>query len=429
MNDQPRFLVLGAGPIGLELAKALAEQQLPYDHVEATDHVGGNWAHGVYETAHIISSRKTTEYPDFPMPKHYPAFPGKQEMCDYFNAYADRFDLRSRIEFNTRVTQIRKVGAGWRVEFEGAIEARNYKGVFVCNGHHWDKNLPAWTKDFGGEVLHSKDYKRPEQLAGKRVLVVGGGNSGCDLASEAARVSAHSEWSLRSGYWIMPKTWYGRPVIEFINPWTPAVLQRQLVKLMARTTIGRYSDYGLPEPDHEPFERHPTICTEIFRYLDHGRLTVRPDVQSVDGNTVTFKDGSSADYDLVAGATGYRVSFPFLPKGLVPVLGTKVPQLIGGGMLPGQRHLYIVGTLQARYGLGLVVRPYVQMLARFAALQDELPVALADVLVRLGQKPPTSELVDPFDAIRQCRMARYTEPLIRAVGRRMTTPEFAEVPA
>ena len=85
MNTRDQFLVVGAGPLGLAMAKALGESGLPYTQIEATDHVGGNWAHGVYKTAHIISSRRTTEYPDFPMPSDYPDFPSAAQMCDYYN--------------------------------------------------------------------------------------------------------------------------------------------------------------------------------------------------------------------------------------------------------------------------------------------------------------------------------------------------------
>ncbi len=417
MHTHNRFLIVGAGPLGLALAKALGEARVPYVQVEATDHVGGNWAHGVYTTAHIISSRRTTEYPDYPMPSDYPDFPSGQQMCAYYNAFADAHDLRRHIQFRRPLTHCAPVDGAWECTFgDGSVE--RYKGVYVCNGHHWKRKFPDWVTGFDGEVLHSKDYKHPDQLRDKRVLVLGGGNSGCDLVSEAARVGTVADWSLRRGYWILPKSVLGKPVIEFIGPYTPVAVQRVLAKVIVRLVIGRYRDYGLPVPDHQPFERHPTVNSEVFHYLQHGRIQPRQDVRRVEGRTVHFADGSAADYDVVACGTGFDVSFPFLPDGLVPVKG-KVASLIGGALVPGQRHLYVVGAYQPRYGLGPVVRPYVKMLARWASLQDELELPLADILMSLGQRAPTTEVLDPHRAIREARMTRLTDHLVRWKGRRM----------
>jgi hypothetical protein len=417
METEEQFLVVGAGPLGLALAKALGELDVPFVQVEATEHVGGNWAHGVYETAHIISSRKTTEFPDYPMPAHYPDFPSAQQMCAYYNDFADAHRLRETIRFNTRLMSTAQVNGRWECVFSDGVVAR-FKGVYVCNGHHWKRRFPEWVDKFAGEVLHSKDYKHPDDLRGKRVLVLGGGNSGCDLVSESARVASQADWSLRRGYWILPKSFLGRPAIEFISPYVPIFLQRLLIKGMVRLVIGRYADYGLPVPDHQPFVHHPTVNSEVFHYLAHGRITPRPAVKGVEEKTVLFSDGSSAEYDLIACGTGFEVAFPFLPEGLVTVRG-KVAELIGGALVPGQRHLYIVGAYQPRYGIGPVVRPYCQMLARWAKLQDELQIPLADVLVSLGQRAPSSEVMDPHKAIRAAKMTRWTDHLVRWKGQRM----------
>ncbi|MFT4628648.1 MAG: cation diffusion facilitator CzcD-associated flavoprotein CzcO [Myxococcota bacterium] len=191
--------MLGAGPSGLAVAKALGERGIPYAQVESTDHVGGNWAHGVYSTAHIISSRRIIEYTDHPMPSDWPDFPSADQMRRYYEDYTDSYDLRRHIRFDTEVSSVVPLPDGsWQVTMrDGTGEV--FKGVAVCNGHHWDKVLPPWAAAFAGELIHSKDYKHPDQLRGKRVLVLGGGNSGCDIVSEAARVGA-AHWSLRRGY-------------------------------------------------------------------------------------------------------------------------------------------------------------------------------------------------------------------------------------
>ncbi|MCB9663729.1 MAG: NAD(P)-binding domain-containing protein [Alphaproteobacteria bacterium] len=418
MDTTTAMLVLGAGPVGLAVAKALGERGIPYVQAEATDHVGGNWAHGVYESAHIISSRRTTGYTDWPMPEDWPDFPSAEQMRTYFEGYADAFGLRAHIRFGAEVVRVApRADERWDVRFaDGTREV--YKGVLVCNGHHWSRAFPAWVDDFDGEVLHSKDYQRAEQLRDRDVLVLGGGNSGCDIVSEAARVAARADWSLRRGYWFLPKTMFGRPTVELMHPWLPVPAQRAVLKSLLRVVVGPYSAYGLPEPDHELFDAHPTVSTEVFHYLRHGRIHPRPDVASVQGRTVRFVDGTEATYDLVVCATGFHVDFPFLPDGLVPVEG-KVVKLVGGMLHRRHRHLYVVGASQPRYGLGPLVRPAAELLADWIGLQDELPVPLGEVLHSLGAPVPHTHIVDPHAALRLLRRARRAMPLVRWKGQRM----------
>lgn len=423
------MLLIGAGPTGLAVGKALGEAGIDVVHVEATDHVGGNWAHGVYTTAHIISSKRTTEFKDFPMPQDYPDFPSAEQMRVYFNRYADRFGVRERIRFNTKVLRVEPLGAqgqdGWSVWFEGHEVPERFRGVIVCNGHHWERSWPGWAKGLvGTEVLkHSKDFQHPDELRDRRVLVVGGGNSGADLICEAARVATQADWSLRRGYWFMPKTVLGMPSIELIKSWLPVSVQRLVMKTLLSVVVGPYGKYGLPKPDHDLFEAHPTVSTEVFHYLKHGRIHPRGDVSAAlpmaDGRiAVRFADGSEAVYDLVVCATGFEVSFPFLPAGMVPVNG-KVAEVWAGMLRPDWRHLWVVGTSQPRYGIGPLLRPLAQLIAEWVPLQDGLAVPLGAVMKAIGVKPHATHLVDPHQALRMLAVARRLGPLLKWRGRAM----------
>ncbi|HEV3469627.1 MAG TPA: NAD(P)-binding domain-containing protein [Pyrinomonadaceae bacterium] len=419
MSDRSTHLaVIGAGPVGLAVARALAARGIAYEQLEADDDLGGNWYHGVYETAHIISSKRTTEYADFPMPADYPDFPSARQMLDYLRAYAEHFGLRRHIQFDTKVLMCRPLAGGrWEVELASG-ERRVYKGVVVCNGHHWDKRFPAYPGRFEGELFHSKDYKHPRQLEGRRVLVIGGGNSACDVAAEAARVGRSCDLSLRRGYWFLPKTIFGVPLPELVPGWTPVWAQRLMLRALLRVIVGRYESYGLPRPDHRIFEAHPTLNSELLHYVKHGRIRPRPDVERFEGRRVHFKDGSSAEFDAVVCATGFHLSFPFLPPGLVPVRGSNA-LLYGGCALPGYKNLYVVGTAQARYGFGPLMTPAAELLARLVELQDrmELPVGL--VLKESGARPPSTHLLDPHAALRRMRRAKYTLPLLPWRERRL----------
>jgi cation diffusion facilitator CzcD-associated flavoprotein CzcO len=419
MDDRSTHLaVIGAGPVGLAVAKALLENGIPYEQLEADDDLGGNWYHGVYETAHIISSRKTTEYADFPMPESYPDFPSAQQMLDYLASYAETFTLRPHIQFRTKVLMCLPLADGrWEVELTGG-EKRVYKGVIACNGHHWDKRYPEYQGTFTGEYIHSKDYKHPQQLVNKRVLVIGGGNSACDLAAEAARVGRSCDISLRRGYWFLPKTVFGVPLPEMVPSWMPLWAQRLMLRMILRVVVGKYESYGLPKPNHRIFEAHPTLNSEILHYMKHGRIRPRTGVDRLDGRRVVFADGTSEEFDTVVCATGFHLSFPFLPPGLVPVKGSNA-LLYGGCTLPEYKNLYVVGTAQVRYGFGPLMTPAAALICQLITLQDQMELPIGLVLKESGAKPPTTHLLDPHKALRQMKFAKYTLPLLLRRERRL----------
>jgi hypothetical protein len=425
-----KFLIIGAGPCGLGIAKAFKEAGIVYDQAEADCEVGGNWYHGVYESAHIISSRKTTEYADFPMPSDYPDFPSRQQMADYYKLYADTFNLREHILFNTKIVMcLPQPDETWEVELvrtacvsgrdnennsdvENKTEKRIYKGVIVANGHHWNRRFPEYDGEFSGEWMHSKDFKKTEQLTGKRVLIIGGGNSACDIAGEAARVAKEAHLSLRRGYWFLPKTLFGQPSAESWALYLPVFLQRAILKLMLKIVVGRYEDYGLPHPDHKLFEHHPTVSSEILHYLKHGRIKPHKDIKKFDGKTVEFVDGKKIEIDTIVCATGYFVSFPFLPDGLVPVKNGNIAQLYGGMVLPEYKNLYVFGTQQIRYGVGPLITPAAKLLTKMMKMQDEMELPIGLVMKESGAKLPETHLIDPISSLRKMRLADWTLPLL-----------------
>ncbi|HRK34084.1 MAG TPA: NAD(P)-binding domain-containing protein [Candidatus Hydrogenedentes bacterium] len=401
-----KHCIIGAGFTGLAMAQALKRHGIPYDQLEADDAIGGNWDHGVYETVHIISSRKTTEYGDFPMPSDWPDFPSAQQMLEYLNRYADHFQLREHLSFNTEVTWIEPAaGDKWEVTLKSG-EKRLYGGVLICNGHHWDCRYPSYPGAFTGEVMHSKQYKNPTILKGKRVLVVGAGNSGCDIAVEAARFGVASHISLRRGIWIMPQTIAGIPTVEFLQPWMRGWLQSVSMKLLLRIFVGKMSRYGLQEPDFPIFERHPTINSQLLYYLKHGRITPHRDVTRLEGNRVEFVDGETVEVDLLVYATGFNVSIPFLAPGVIE-WKEGYPDTIQGIFPQRHKNLYVVGIGQPRYGAGPLLTVGAEALAQSILVQPKLKRPLGAVLKKLGRKPLESYLMDPHEAMRNARkMAR-----------------------
>jgi cation diffusion facilitator CzcD-associated flavoprotein CzcO len=344
-------------------------------------------------------------------------------MLSYLNAFARDRGLLPQCEFNKVVASVVPEDASrWTVTFADG-ETRTYKGVVVCNGHHWDKRYPEFRGTFTGEILHSKDYRDVSQVQGKRVLVIGGGNSGVDMACDAGRFGESCDISLRSGYWYLPKTFLGRPLTDVPIWGLPIFMQRALLKTMVKLTIGDYRRYGLQHPNHKLFDRHPAFGTDLLSAIRLGRVKPRPAIDHVDGNIVTFTDGSSGAYDLIIAATGFHASYPFLPDGLIEVKDNVV-QVYGGAFPAGIRGLYIVGWAQARNGFGRLITPLSDLYARMIAMQDEFEFPIGTLMEHsFTQRLPTSHLVDPEKSRREIRLAHLVLPLLKIRDRRMARKE------
>ena len=394
MKKNDKICVIGAGPGGLAFAKILKDRGFQYDQFEATDDVGGNWKHGVYETAHIISSKSVTEYKSFPMPADYPDFPSKNQMCSYFQAYAKHNDLYRNIFFNTKVIYCRPIENNyWEVTLNTG-EIIIYESIILCNGHHWSKRFPTFAGQFTGEYIHSKDFKNPEQFKNKRILTIGGGNSACDVASEAARVGACSDISMRSGIWFLPKTLMGKPLSDIENPLLPVWIQRFFLKVAVRFAYGDfYKDYNLPTPKDKIFEKHPTLNSEILHYIKHGRIKVKPNIKRFEGNFVEFEDGSTEMYDMVVAATGFYLTFPFLAKGIIENKEDQLIDTYGMSMHLNWRGLYTPTVFQIRGGVGTIYEPEAEYLVSMIAIQRQFNFPMANVMKDMGYKPFNSNVL------------------------------------
>jgi cation diffusion facilitator CzcD-associated flavoprotein CzcO len=320
-----RFCIIGAGACGLAIAKTFAERGIHFDCFEALSDIGGIWnpssPHVVYGSTFLNSSKKLSRYPDFQFPEEWPHYVSRAQAQAYLRAYATEFGLYPLISFNKRVTKAERAGQGWRVAIEGESAPRLYAGLVVANGHHWEPNTPSYPGRFTREVLHSHDEKSKEQLKGKRVLVVGAGNSAVDILSDAALDGAKTVHSMRRTYYFFLKMVFGKPTDVFIDltsRWPlPRSVMRMLYKLGMRVLVGPHHRYGLAAPDHDLFEAHPTACTTYLDHIVHGRIAVKPGIERLDGARVRFTDGSEEEIDLLVYATGFKVSFPFLDPSLI----------------------------------------------------------------------------------------------------------------
>ncbi len=351
MTPLSRIAIIGQGSSGIAAAKTLHQRGIDFVAYEASDRVGGNWvfqnANGMssaYSTLHINTSRERMEYPDFPMPRSYPDFPHHSHIAAYFDAYVDHFGFRDRIRFQTPVGRAEKTADGWDVDGEP------FDALIVANGHHWDARWPEpafpGADTFAGEQIHAHEYRDPEQLRGKHVVVLGMGNSAMDIAVDASYNAASTTLAARRGAYVVPKYMFGRPADQLRNdPRVPFAIRRAIVSGLIKAYVGDMTRYGLPKPDHRFGEAHPTVSGRILDRLAHGAIAAKPNIARLDGDRVHFADGTSVHADLVVYCTGYKVSFPFFAPDLIAAPGNDLP-LFRRVFHPDVDGVYFVGLLQ-----------------------------------------------------------------------------------
>lgn len=384
-GDLP-WALIGAGPSGLGAARNLARRGIPFVGFEAHSDVGGLWdidgsRSTMYETAHLISSRTTTAYDEFPMREGTPDYPSHWLMREYFRDYADTFDLRRHFRFRNPVARVEPDGDEWLVTAEGPggkAETTRHAGVIIANGLFSTPSIPEFEGEFTGEILHTSEYRRPEAFRDKRVLVIGAGNSGCDIAVDAVGQARSVDMSLRSGYWFFPKYILGRPS-DTLNegPALPPPVKQRIDSRVIRLITGDPARLGFPVPEGKIYETHPVMNTLVLYHAGHGDIRVRPDVERFEGSEVAFADGSRAEYDMVMLATGYRLDYPFIDREHLSWNGTPGPDLYLNIFTPRHRNLFVLGMIEAT-GLGWQGRyDQSELVAEFIRAGREAP-RLAD---------------------------------------------------
>lgn len=358
--DRKRVCIIGAGPSGIAAAKNCRQAGLDFVVFEKNDKVGGNWVFNsktghssVYENTHLISSKSWSEYEDFPMPDSYPDYPNHIQLQQYFESYAKHFDIYSSIRFDHEVRDVKRLSDGrWLVQFidnNGAALEESFEYLMVSNGHHNVPKYPEYPGQFTGVFLHSHDFKAvDESWRDKSILVIGAGNSACDIAVEAARVSKKVKLSMRSPQWIFPKFIFGQPgdVFAARTRWLPRKLRQYGLKFLVRIILGPYSRYHLPENTLLPLSTHPTLNSDLLDYIRHGRIKPIGAIKSFDGKVVNFIDGSSEEFEIICACTGFWTEFSFFDKSLIDFKDLERVPLYLKMIHQEYPNLYFIGLFQ-----------------------------------------------------------------------------------
>ncbi|NWT73298.1 FMO5 monooxygenase, partial [Prunella himalayana] len=371
-----KVAIIGGGSSGLCAIKACLQEGLEPVCFERTGDIGGLWRFeehpedgraSIYRSVIINTSKEMMCFSDFPIPEDFPNYMHNSKIMEYFRMYAQHFDLLRHIRFRVRAGPEGEVAAGagaqvpdtaplcqtsvcrvskrpnfassgqWEVltESDGKQEAAVFDAVLVCSGHHTNAHLPLSSfpglEKFEGCYLHSRDYKSPQPFMGKRVVVVGIGNSGIDIAVELSHTAKQVFLSTRRGSWVLHRVADNGYPFDFSYLSRFLHLVQNLVPpsiinfFMERKLNARFDHtlYGL-KPKHGILDQHPTVNDDLPNRIISGRVRVKPNIQQFTETSAIFEDGTREDIDAVVFATGYSFSFPFL-EGCVKVVENQIP--------------------------------------------------------------------------------------------------------
>ena len=340
-------IVIGAGPAGLAAAACLKQAGIEPLLLEKTGGVGAAWRQH-YDRLHLHTDRGHSGLPGLAMPGTYPRYPARAQVVEYLEAYADRFGLRPR--FNATATRAVRENGAWLVAT--AAETFRAPALVVATGFAAWPLRPAWPGEdrFGGDIRHSRDYRNPAPYAGKRVLVVGFGNSGGEIALDLADAGVAVALAVRGPVNIVPRDLFGIPILTW------AILMRPLPPRLAdflnaplvRLGVGSLKKLGLERAATGPLAglhekgRVPLLDIGTVAKIRDGAIAVRPGVRTLDAGTVEFADGRREPYDAIILATGFRPDLrPLLPGALGALDAAGMPRISGAPTsVPG---LYFCG--------------------------------------------------------------------------------------
>jgi dimethylaniline monooxygenase (N-oxide forming) len=388
--------VVGAGSGGIAMCRALAVRDVSFDCFERAPEVGGLWRYEpsarlgcAYDSLCTNTSRTVMQYPSFPMPGDYPHYPHHTLVARYFDDYVDHWGLRERIRLGTEVTALEPAPAGgWEVRLADGTRHRYRAAVVASGARHGEPVYAELPGAFGGRVLHAFDYRDATELAGKAVLVVGLGATAADVAPEIARVAASTCLSVRTGHYVVPKLFLGRPIdvaSPLIRRLSPEA-RRPFVQLVLRIAHGTPAQHGLPKPPYAPGRGALIASTDLLPAIAHGRLSVKPQAVRADGGHVRFADGSAAEFDAIVHCTGYRIAFPFVDERVVA----------GGDDAPPLYHLVVAPEHAGLYFVGLA-----HSMTSFPPIAEAQAEWVGDILARRVRVPPRAEM---WSAIRRARL-------------------------
>ncbi|XGW01642.1 hypothetical protein V3C99_014063 [Haemonchus contortus] len=404
-----RVCVVGAGVSGLPSIKACLEEGVEVLCYEKTADLGGLWNYRpgqkniggtVMATTVVNTSKEMMAYSDFPPPDEWPNFMHHTKVNEYLHLYADHFDLKRHIRFNTPVKHISEEGDGFRVELENG-EVNHFDKVLLCTGHHAEPKHPQLrdVEKFKGKIMHAYDYRDSKGFENKNVFLLGIGNSALDIAVDLAKIAKSVILSTRRGTWIFNKTAAGGMpydtlyMTRYYN-WLMDLIPWTIANDFMEHIVSRRMDhdlYGL-RPNHRFFQQHPAVNDTLANLICSGFITIADDIDTFTKDKVIVKNGKSYDCDVLVTCTGYTFGFPYLDNKIINIEHHEVP-LYKFVFPPNNPNLAVIGMIQP---IGSIV-PISEIQARWAL----------KVFLKKLELPSENEMWDDIALKRAAMKRRY----------------------
>ena len=366
-NANKRIAVIGAGAAGLCVSKYLLDAGFDVSVFEIGTQIGGLWCYrndngrsSCYRTLHINTSRGVTHFHDYDFDDSVQPFPDHYDMHAYLQSYADHFGVTPRIRFKSPIAALEpdfepgRDAPRWTLEMESG-QAETFDSVVVATGHLTKPlHVDAFRDDFKGEYVHSHYYREPDDFVGKRICVVGVGNSGCDIVSDVCVTARSCVLVARSGVLVLPKLFLGLPFTDITNmlqkEWIPEAVRSRLVRFMTWIVHGDMTKLGFKKLDKRA---HVTSNATVVNHIAYRRIRVKHGIDRIDGRTIHFVDGTAEEFDTLIAATGYLIDLPFLSPDVVPVKNNSV-DLYQRIVPPDWPGLYFMGMFNTNTALNMI---------------------------------------------------------------------------
>ena len=323
---------------------------------QSEDSIAASWRTR-YRRLHLHTAKQHSGLPHLPFPRHHPRYPSREQVIEYLELYRQHFAIEPR--FGQRVQGIVRAPDGSWTTTTTTGDAHRSRHVVLCTGRLDTPRRPHWPGEegFAGEILHSSAYVDGERFAGQRILVVGLGNSGAEIALDLVEHGAHPDIAVRSPVNVVPRDLLGMPIQRstILTSFLPLPIRDWIGRLVSRLAFGDLAALGLPRPEEGPISqivkrgRIPLIDVGTVALIRQGKIGLRPGVQRFERDGIRFGDGSAGSYDAVVLATGYEPGVTALVPELRAVTDPEgCPVALDATGLPG---LHFVGFRSPPTGL------------------------------------------------------------------------------
>ena len=411
-SNPPTVAVIGAGPCGLVATKTLLEQGLDVTCYEMSSHIGGHWRinnpsgrSAAYQSLCLNTNKNMSRLSDFSMPQEWPELPSHAQVYEWWCQYADQFDLWSHIKLEHEVKQVHADGPHWQIGFGSAVTGEatgtvKADNLVLASGNFWQPNLPTPPPGYTGNHLHAMQYRganNPVPTDEKSILVVGLGNTACEIALELGQSATKQVYlSARSGNWVLPKyiqtpkgpvhvarrNTMNHPLAEVpkLLRLLPEALREKMFNRMAvkglkdnfTQHMQGLNELGLPAPPENPLSKRPAVADGLPEALQEGRLLARPVIQSASGQQITFTDGSTHAIDTIIYATGYKLTYPYMPSEILDTTNNDLV-LFRGCIHPERHNLFVVGVSRPSGSFWPIAEAQSQLVANLVTGHYKLP--------------------------------------------------------